>query len=866
MSKQRVSVIKCSCGQIKLELSYLPIQKHFPEIKDALDIFRCAVIKAPPGAGKTTRVPLALIDEPWLMNKKIIVLEPRRLAAISCATHMADILKEKVGQTIGYRIRLDRKISQKTRIEVVTEGIFTRKIQNDPSLENIGLVIFDEFHERSIHSDLGLALCLDSFEALRNDLRLLVMSATMNVNAVSSLLGNAPVITSKGKSFPVKTIYIPDLDKKNERLSKQTACAMAIKRSLSEASGDVLVFLPGVKEIKRLYSILKKNLDSKIHVSPLYGNLPVKDQAKVFQPSKPGERKIVLATSIAETSITIRGIGIVIDAGLMRIAKFSGQTGMDSLITIPVSKASADQRRGRAGRTAKGVCYRLWSQYEHQLLKPFTGPEILSADLSPVVLELAAWGVSDPGQLKWIDLPDENSFEIARNLLKKLDGLDEQGKITSHGKKMVSAGLHPRLAHMIIVANEKGQGLLACRIAALLNERDIIQTVNAKIDPDIRFRLEIIEAMINKQKTWQKEFMINKRIIQRVLTSEKKLARDFSIKPSKINIEKAGTLIAHAYPDRIAIKRNNHNNAFLMATGKGAFFSETSHLSMSDYIVAIQLDGNPKDAKIFLGAPYSRKDLEQDFYGSFKTVHTLKWDKKTRSIKAKDKTLFGALVVKQRLIPIIDPDKACDIMIQEIQKAGLGRLPWTKKLMSFKERTVFLRNTGLFPDLPDVSDDWLKEHMESWLKPFISGVFSLKKLNELDLGKVFESMMTWEQKQTIEKMAPSHITIPSGSKKPLRYHSKNLILDSPVLEVRLQEMFGLSSTPKIANQTIPITLCLLSPAGRPVQVTKDLESFWKNTYKDVKKDLMGRYPKHFWPDDPLKARPTNRVKPKKGHY
>lgn len=857
----------------KLNSLTLPIQKHFPDIKDALETFRCAVIKAPPGAGKTTRVPLALLEEPWLGNKKIIMLEPRRLAAISCAAHMADILKEKVGQTIGYQIRLDRKISRNTRIEVITEGIFTRKIQNDPSLENIGLVIFDEFHERNIHSDLGLALCLDTFEALRNDLRILVMSATMDVTAVSTLMGNAPVIVSKGQSFPVKTIYIPGLDKQNKVVPKEIACTLAIKRALSESIGDILVFLPGVREIQRLYSILKQDLDLKIHVCPLYGNLSTKDQARAFRPSNPGERKIVLATSIAETSITIEGIGIVIDAGLMRIPKFSTQTGMSFLSTLPVSKASADQRRGRAGRTARGSCYRLWSQYDHKMLKPFTRPEILSTDLAPVVLELSAWGVSDPGQLKWIDLPDENSFEQAKNLLKTLGALDEKGVITFHGKKMVSAGLHPRLAHMVIKAEKKGQGLLACRIAALLSERDIIGAGQAKIDPDIRLRLEIIERMINKKTTWQKDFKvnnlkinnfkINKGTIQRIIESEKKMARDFTIKSTKMDIEKSGALIAYAYPDRIAKKRNNQDNTFLMASGKGAFFTETNSVSINEYIVAIQLDGNLQNAKIFLAAPYSKKDLEQDFFGSFKQFQTLTWDNKTNSIKAKEKTILGALVVKQNIISEIDPDMACDILITHIQKAGLKLLPWTKKLMSLKERAIFLKSTGNFPDLPDVSEKTLEGQMKIWLKPFISGVFSLKQLGKIDLEAAFLSMMTWDQKKIIEKMAPTHVIIPSGSKKPLKYSSKNGLLDSPVLEVRLQEMFGLCSTPKIAGQTIPVTLHLLSPAGRPVQVTKDLESFWKNTYKDVKKDLMGRYPKHFWPDDPINAKPTNRVKPKK---
>ncbi|MBU8909737.1 MAG: ATP-dependent helicase HrpB [Desulfobacterales bacterium] len=840
----------------------LPIQKHVPDIINALETSRCAVIQAPPGAGKTTRVPLALLDEPWLANKKIILLEPRRLAAMSCAAHMAGLLKEQVGQTIGYQIRLDRKIGPDTRIEVITEGIFTRKIQNDPSLEDVGLVIFDEFHERHIHSDLGLALCLETFEALRDDMRILVMSATMDVTAVSTLMGNAPVIVSKGKSFPVETIYIPPSGRQSRPVSVETACASVIRRALSETDGDMLVFLPGVKEIKTLYSILEKDLDPAIHVFPLYGNLARKDQARAFRPSNQSERKIVIATSIAETSITIEGVSVVIDAGLMRVPRFSPQTGMSRLETLRVSKASADQRRGRSGRTGPGKCYRLWSEYDHQSLKSYTKPEILSIDLTGVALELAAWGVSDPGQLKWLDLPDEKSFEQAKNLLKILGALDEQERITLHGKKMSSAGLHPRLAHMIIKASEKNHGLLACRIAAFLNERDFILFDQKTFDPDIRLRLEIIDAFTSKKKTWQKGFKINKGVIHRIIESEKKTARDFGIKPTKTDIEKAGTLLAHAYPDRIAKKRDNRNNTFLMASGKGAYFTGINNVSLNDYIVAVHLDGNLQNAKIFLAVPYSKQDLETDFCDRLKSVHTILWDKKTNGVRAKKEIRFETLVIHHQSISDIDPDMACDILIREIQRRGLAILPWTKRLTSLKDRAVFLKNTGRFQDLPDLSDKTLEKNMAIWLKPFLTGVFSLKQLERIDLEAAFLSLLTWKEQQIIEKNAPTHIKVPSGSKKPLKYSNENILLDSPVLEVRLQEMFGQTVTPKIAGLSVPVTLHLLSPAGRPVQITRDLENFWKNTYKDVKKDLKGRYPKHFWPDDPLNAKPTNRVKPK----
>ena len=841
----------------------LPIQAHIADIKKALEISRQAVVQASPGAGKTTRVPLALVNEPWLASKKIILLEPRRLAARSCAAHMAYLLKEKVGQTIGYRIRMDHKISPKTRIEVITEGIFTRKIQNDPALEDTGLVIFDEFHERNIHSDLGLALCMESFEALRDDLRILVMSATMDACAVSDLMGNAPVILSKGNSFPVKTIYTPPKAGLKRPLPIETNCALTIKRALSETSGDMLVFLPGVREIKKLVSLLEQTLDSRVHVYPLYGNLSRKEQAKAFQPSNPDERKIVLATSIAETSITIEGVNIVIDSGLMRLPRYSSQTGMTRLDTLPVSKAAADQRRGRAGRTAPGTCYRLWSEYDHGTLRPYTKPEISSIDLAGVVLELAAWGATDPKQLKWLDLPDETAFEQAKNLLKALGALNGQGQITSHGKKMVSAGLHPRLAHMVIKGKEKGQGFLACRIAALLNERDFIRFDQSPSDPDIRLRLEILESMGHTKKDWGKKGKINQRTIHKIIKAARKLAKDFNIMPGKTDIEKAGALLALAYPDRIARKRNNRSNTFLMTSGKGAFFIRPSRVSLNEYIVAVHLDGNIQNAKIFLAAPYSRQEFETDFYNQFKCVQTIFWDKIEGAVKAKEEIVFKKLVVQCRKITGIDPDKACDILVQEIQRAGLLILPWTQRLVSLKDRAEFLHNTGRFPDLPDVSDNTLEKNLKTWLKPFLTGVFSLKQLEKINLEPAFLSLLTWDQQQIIKKNAPTHLKVPTGSKKPLKYRTKKGVLDSPVLEVRIQEMFGLCSTPKIAGSSIPVTLHMLSPAGRQVQITKDLKSFWENTYKHIKKDLMGRYPKHFWPDDPLGAKPTNRAKPKK---
>ncbi len=836
----------------------LPIEEQLHDIRKALETRRCAVVQAPPGAGKTTRVPLALLSEPWLANKKIILLEPRRLAAITCAAHMASLLGEKVGETVGYQIRLDRKIGPKTRIEVVTEGIFTRKIQADPSLEDIGLVIFDEFHERNIHSDLGLALCLEAFEVLRDDLRILVMSATLDIKEISELMNHGPMIVSKGKSFSVNTLYRPPVNKLKRPVPIEKACETVIRQAILETCGDILVFLPGVGEIKTLLSRLKESLEPGFFVLPLYGDLPAKDQARAFDSPNPGERKIVLSTSIAETSVTIDGITVVIDSGLMRVPRFSVGTGMTRLETLPVSKASADQRRGRAGRTAPGTCYRLWSEYDHGLLKPFTRPEILSVDLAALALELSAWGVTDPGQLKWLDSPEPVAYEQAKSLLKNLGALDEQGQLTSHGKKMAGSGLHPRLSHMILKGMERGEGYLACRLAAFLNERDFLSFDRHENDPDVRLRLLLMED--ENQKHIEKEFKIHKGIIKRILESEKKFIKDFNIHPTRPNLEMAGALLAQAYPDRIAKKRNSGDNTFLTASGKGVYFTGTHSVSIHDYIVAVHLDGNPRNARIFLAVPFSRQDLQEGFEDGFKKEQNLFFDKKTNSIKAAEVILFGAIVVDERPVMDMDQDKASEVLIREIRKKGISFLPWNKKLTSLKDRAVFLKQFGIFPDLPDVSDKALEQEMETWLKPFLAGILSFKDLECMDLEAAFLSLLSFEMQKKIETLAPTHITVPSGSSLPLIYRSEHGILESPVLCVRLQEMFGCKSTPKIAGRAI--TLHLLSPAGRPVQITKDLESFWKNAYSEVKKDLMGRYPRHFWPENPLEAVPTNRVKKK----
>ena len=867
----------------------LPVARIIPELCQALTSNKRAVLQAPPGAGKTTFVPLALLDQPWLGKKKIIMLEPRRLAVRACAAHMASMLGEKPGQTIGYQIRMERCISQDTRIEVITEGILTRQIQSDPSLEKAGLVIFDEFHERHIHSDLGLALCLEAGEVFNEDLRILVMSATMDLSVMSVLLGNVPMITSQGRTYPVSTYYMPPKSASQVRGNLypgqyrgnlyhpiRSACLAAIENALVRESGDILVFLPGVAQIRDLAKVLTENLCSSefgkdLSILPLYGNLTRTQQAAAIAPSLPGKRKIVLATSIAETSLTIEGVRVVVDTGLMRVPRFSSSTGMSRLETIPVSRASADQRRGRAGRTAPGVCYRIWSEHFNKGLKEFNRPEILSADLTGVVLELAQWGVSDPGVLKWLDPPPSKGFEQARNLLTQLNALDGHGCITDHGQKILRAGVHPRLAHMILRADGIGQGLLACRLAALLGERDILFFQADDYDPDIRLRLEVLDRMgrIPKRnpdrvlgKNLNNAFTFNENLARTILKNAARIKKDLTIHSSVLDIEQAGRVLSFAWPERVAKNRNNKTLSFLMASGSGAFFRSANPLSFLPYIVAVHLDGVQRNAGIYLAAPYAEKYLEQDFKDRIKIRKQVTWDPGTGSVRTFCYTHYHKLIIRETPVPDPDPEEVRACLIQGIQESGLSILPWTRKLRQLQHRAMFLKSQGHFSELPDLSDTSLAESLALWLGPFLDHIQSAAGLKRVDLASALAGLLTWEQQQTIQNHAPTHVIVPSGSRIPLQYMGDKGLLESPVLAVRLQEMFGLAHSPAIARGRIPITLHLLSPAGRPVQITQDLESFWNNTYPTVKKDLKGRYPKHYWPEDPFLAKPTSRVKPR----
>ncbi|MFC5452959.1 ATP-dependent helicase HrpB [Paenibacillus aestuarii] len=825
----------------------LPIQSVLPELKEALLHHQCAVLVAEPGAGKTTQVPLALLDEPWLQGRKIVMLEPRRLAARSAARYMAQQRGEQVGETIGYRVKNDTRVGPKTRIEVITEGILTRMLQSDPALEGIGAVIFDEFHERSLHADVGLAFSKQSQSLLREDLRLLIMSATIEAEEVAAMLDDAPVLRSEGRSYPVETRY---LEKQLEG-RVETAVAKSIQHALQAHEGSMLVFLPGAAEIHRVESLLAPlQISQDVIVAPLYGNLSQEAQDLALTPCRHGQRKIVLATSIAETSLTVEGVTVVIDSGLMRVSRFSPRTGMTRLTTVPVSQASADQRRGRAGRLGPGVCYRLWTEQEHRH-KPQAGtPEIREADLAPLALELAAWGVPDPAELVWLDPPPAPAYRQARELLVQLGALHESGGLTPHGKRLAELGLHPRLAHMVLQAVPLELGAMACELAVLLSERDILRAAKDR-DADVRTRIEALWRADRAEQRGEIDFGL----CRRIAAEAKVLQQSLGIRPSgKETAAASGLLLASAYPDRIAQRRST--GRFLLSSGRGAVLPELQLLSNEPYLVAVELDDVGSESRIYLAAPIAEDELLDAYQDQLIREQEVAWDAQTQSVKARERIRLGAIVIKEVPISSPDPDRRVAAFVQGLAQDSLDSLPWTRNARSLQQRVNFLHHVD--KDWPDMSEVVLQDTLADWLAPHLYEVKNRNDLQRLPLTSILEEMLTWEQRRQLEEWAPTHIQVPSGSRIPVDYSEPV----SPTLAVRLQEMFGLADTPRIAKGRVPLTIHLLSPASRPVQVTRDLASFWRNTYFEVKKDLKGRYPKHYWPDDPMTAVPTNRAKPR----
>jgi ATP-dependent helicase HrpB len=818
-----------------------PIDDILPRIIEAFQRTSNIILSAPPGAGKTTQVPIALLTLEWMKGKKLIMLEPRRLAARRSAEYMSAQLGEKIGQTVGYRIRGESVVSKNTRIEVVTEGILTRLLQHEPELPNVALIIFDEFHERSIYADLGLAFTLDVHNNLRNDLRILVMSATLNGVAIAQLLENVKIIESKGQSFPVTTHYARfKSDKQIE-----TRVAETVLRAISEREGDVLVFLPGQREIRRVENIIwEKRLPEDVIIHSLYGDAPYRQQSAALSPAPNGKRKVILSTSVAETSLTIDGVCTVIDSGLARSSRFDVRRGMSGLVTIPVSKAIADQRRGRAGRQQPGVCYRLWTEPEHESLLDYPQPEIKTADLAPLALDFALWGTPNGENLRFIDPPPAPHLSQAQSLLKDLSAIDASGKLTKHGRAMAELPLHPRFSHMILRGKELGYGLLACDIASLLDERDILA---GKKDTDI--------DLASRLHTLYEKHSNSEGIRERILSQSKRLRQLADIHDeSKIRKEHAmGILLALAYPERVARRHEKNDYRYQMAGGTTAILPKGSLLAREEFLAIGEVDGIGTEVRAYLAAPLAKEEIEKIFAGIIIEEEDIHWNPVDESVVARCISRLGAVIVSEQQTKQYG-EKVTAAMIDGMHQMGLDCLPWDKDSRSLQQRSEWLRKHLIRADWPDLSDFNLVNTLKEWLAPFLDNIRRRDQLQKLYLMEILHARFSFSQWQELERLAPSQLKLPSGSRTAIDYSSGN----QPVIAVKLQELFGQTETPKILNGQIGILLHLLSPASRPLAVTQDLRSFWQTTYPKIRTQMRARYPKHFWPEDPLKAKPTNR--------
>lgn len=832
----------------------LPVATVMPELARALADGAAAVLQAPPGAGKTTLVPLALLDSPWLDGGRIIMLEPRRLAARAAARRMASTLGEPVGDTVGYRVRMDTRVGPRTRIEVVTEGVLTRMLLADPALDGVGMVILDEFHERSLPADLGLALTLQTRELLRPDLRLLVMSATLDGEAVAGLLGGAPIVTSAGRAHPVETRYRPP----RAGARPERAVAMVVREALASGAGDVLVFLPGQGEIHRVAAILGEDgLPAGTSIHPLYGALSSGAQDAALEPAGTGARRVILATSIAETSLTIEGVRVVVDAGLSRRPRFSPRTGMTRLETVRVSRASADQRRGRAGRTAPGVCYRMWAPEEEAHLLQDSPPAIAEADLAPLALELAEAGVNDPAELRWLDPPPAAAFARARTLLGELGALGSNGRITEHGRRMAMLAMHPRLAHMVIHGMELGHGVVATDLAALLTERDVLRTDRDTDDADIRLRLELLHGPASLGDSgYSRGIEVDRGGVRRVRELAREWRRRLGIAEGArdADVDAAGVLLALAYPDRVAQLRAGSEGRFLLRGGGGAYLSGAQPLSRSPYIVAAELDGRPRDSRIFLAAPVTLDDLREQLGGQVRRESVVEWDDERGLVRTLGRDTLGSLTLREWTTADVDTARVVEVLLSVIRRRGVQALPWDRTSRQLRDRMRFAR--ALDARWPDVDDAALLDTLGEWLAPALPGVRGWDDLASVRLDAALASMLDWRQRAALDELAPTHWVVPTGSRIAVDYSDPL----APSAAVRLQELFGLAETPRVGGGRVLLTIRLLSPAHRPVQVTSDLAGFWSNSYVEVRKELRGRYPRHHWPEDPLVAEPTRRAK------
>jgi ATP-dependent helicase HrpB len=824
----------------------LPIEPLVPDIRGALEQRGALVLQAPPGAGKTTRVPLALLEAPFMAGRAVVVLEPRRLAARMAARHMAASLREPVGETVGYRVRLDSRVGPKTRVELVTDGLFLRRLQDDPALDGVGCVVFDEFHERGLETDVALALATEARAALAPDLRLLVMSATLDAAPVAALLGGAPVLTSEGRAHSVETRYL----QRPFSGHVEAAVARAIIDALAHEDGNILVFLPGAREIRRVAAHLEdERLPVDVIVAPLYGDLDARAQDAAVAPPPSGTRKVVLATAIAETSLTIEGISVVIDSGLARLPRYDPRSGMTRLETVRASQATADQRRGRAGRLGPGVCVRLWTEADHRARAAHAGPEILAADLTPLALELAVWGAGDGSGLAFLDPPSAGGMAQARDLLAQLGALDAQGRPTAHGRAMARLGLHPRLAHMIIAASSRGIGRLACEVAAVVSERDLFRGPTNERDADLRARLAVLRG----------ERADGASVDRAALAQAKALAAQWARlarveRHSESALARTGEALALAYPDRVAQARSEGGGQFRLAGGRGAFLPPTDPLAAEPFLAVAALDGDARSARIFLAAAIDHSAIEALFDDRITAVEEIAWDSRTEGVIAARERRLGVLVLDREPLPQPDPQAIIRAMAEGIRQLGLSALPWTETARNIQARVALLRR--LDPDAwPDLSDTALAEDVESWLGKQLGGVTRRAHLGRIDVARSLLDRLDWRQRRDLDRLTPTHLEVPTGRSVPIDYSG-----DAPVLAVKLQEMFGVRATPTIADGSIPVLVHLLSPAGRPLQVTRDLEGFWRTGYAAVRAEMRGRYPKHPWPDDPLTAVPVKGVK------
>ncbi|MBX8528256.1 ATP-dependent helicase HrpB [Pseudomonas cichorii] len=837
----------------------LPIDAVLPALRQALTSRHEAILEAPPGAGKTTRVPLTMLDEPWLAGQTILMLEPRRLAARAAAERLASELGEKVGETVGYRIRLDSKVGPNTRIEVVTEGILTRRLQDDPALEGVGLLIFDEFHERSLDADLALALSLNGRDLFRDEqpLKILLMSATLEGERLSALLDDAPVVRSEGRMFPVSMQWGRPFQP-GEFIEPRVV--QTVLDALGNESGSLLVFLPGQAEIRRVNQQLAEALGERadILLCPLHGELDLAAQRAAIEPAPKGSRKVVLATNIAETSLTIDGVRVVIDAGLARVPRFDPGSGMTRLDTQRISRASATQRAGRAGRLEPGVCYRLWSEAQHDQLAAYGSAEILQADLAGLALQLARWGVM-PAQLVWLDNPPTAAYAQAQDLLVRLGALsDSQGQLTTHGQAMAQVPAHPRIAHLLLRGHELGLGTLACDVAALLGERDILRGAGA----DVHSRLTLLAGSERAARGAQGGVQ---RAIQLARQYRGYLKGAATTPVSDPDHSRwLGCLLALAYPDRVAQQRRAGGAEYRLANGRAALFAEVDALMKQPWLVIADLGSRQgqREERIYLAAEFDPALFDSVLSEQVTEFDQLDWDEREGVLRAERQRKVGELILSREPLTGLDESARGQALLGLVRRKGLELLPWTPELRQWQARVTLLRQLDLekqdASEWPDVCDAALLDTLESWLLPYLGKVTRLSHFGNLDFSSILHNLLPWPLPQRLDEQAPHHLSVPSGSSVRLDYSEY-----PPILAVRLQELFGLSDTPRIANGRQIVKLHLLSPARRPVQVTQDLANFWRSTYAEVKKDLKGRYPKHYWPDDPLVAEATARVKPRK---